>query len=276
MVLYKCKKCSRTFDRKYVFDRHINRKTNCKIGGSKTNVKCDYYKCKNCDKSYSRKDTFQKHAKICKNIKIKIGTTKSYNKNSGKIINTNSNNVVINLIVFGKDGVENITQKDLAQILGSNNNIFESLISNVNLNPKKPQHHNIYYGDTKSSYGEVYENNTWIRKKIDEILETLINAKIDDLNEILNDMGDFLNKKSRGKIKNAIENMDYTRPGARKKLKTYLKPILYNHKEMIIKTRKLTKEQIEENFKKEQQEAEKEARKEEEALKNKNNVKKKN
>src|SRR5258706_520691 len=79
--------------------------------------------------------------------------------------------------------------------------------------------------------------------KLNEILETLIDAEIEDLNEILNDMGDFLNDKAIHKIKTAIENMDYSKPNARKKLKSYLKPIFYNHKKLIIKTRKLTKSQ---------------------------------
>jgi hypothetical protein len=107
------------------------------------------------------------------------------------------------------------------------------------------------------------------------MLETLIDAKIGDLEEILNEMGDILSESARNKIKEAIENMDCSKPGARKKLKSYLKPILYNHKELIIKTRKLTKEQEEEIFRKEQEEAEKEAEEEEERLKNKLSSKKK-
>ena len=47
-------------------------------------------------------------------------------------------------------------------------------------------------------------------------------------------------------------------PGSRKKLATYLKPILYNHKDIIIRTRKLTKAQEEEIFRKEQEDAERE------------------
>jgi hypothetical protein len=82
-------------------------------------------------------------------------------------------------------------------------------------------------------------------------------------------MGDFFNKKTRSRIKETIENFDYKKPNARKKLKTYLKPILYNHKDMIIKTRKLTKEQIDEIFRKEQEEAEEAARLEEKEFKRK-------
>lgn len=54
-------------------------------------------------------------------------------------------------------------------------------------------------------------------------------------------MKDFLNKKTREKIEETIKHMDYSKPNARKKLKSYLKPILYNHKNMIIKNKKINK-----------------------------------
>lgn len=277
MPLFTCKKCSKTFDRKSHFERHKNRKSDCRYG-SKVNKKIIKHTCKKCNKKFSRKDSLDRHAKGCK---VKIIKTKikgdDNNLIAGNKINSinkspnsniiNSKIININLVVFSKDGVDNISQKDLSKILGSNKNILESIISNVNLNPNKPQHHNILYNDTKSSYGEVYENNTWIRKKIDEVLEILIDTKIEDLNEILNDMGDFLNEKSQNKIKETIKNFDCSRPGARKKLKSFLKPILYNNKDMIVKTRKLSKQQEQEIFQKEQREAEKEAKLEEKRIK---------
>ncbi len=68
----------------------------------------------------------------------------------------------------------------------------------------------------KSSYREVYENKTWIKKKIDEIINTLVDSKVEDLTEILNNMNDFLNKKPRIKIKETIENMGRSKPGLEK------------------------------------------------------------
>ena len=148
----------------------------------------------------------------------------------------------------------------MCEILKSNTNIYESLIKSVNLNPDKPQHHNIYYGDLKSSYGEVYENDKWVKKKISEILDTLLDAKQEDLNEILDDMGDFLNEKTRNKIESAIKDMHPMNHLSRKKLSTYLKPILYNCRDIIIKTRKITKEQEEEIIRKEMEAIEAEER----------------
>jgi hypothetical protein len=72
-------------------------------------------------------------------------TTNLNNKSNNK----NTNNVFINLMVFAKDGIKNISPNDLAKILKSNKNIFENMITNVNLNPDKPEHHNLFYGDMK-------------------------------------------------------------------------------------------------------------------------------
>ena len=265
MVQYTCEKCFKEFDRKFLFDQHQNRKTSC-VGDSKINQKKHINKCKICQKEFSRPDSLTRHYQNCK-IKKVSNTIKGENiiLVSGDNSNNNSNNislngnVFVNMVFFGKDGIKNISPKDLSEILKSNKNIFESLISNVNFNPNKPEHHNIYYGDLKSSYGEVYENKKWAIKKIDEILNTLLDAKTEDLNEIINDMNDFLNKKTRQKILDAIENADYSKPNNRKHLKSYLRAILYNNKEMIIKTRKLTKEQEEDFLRREQEQIELEA-----------------
>lgn len=290
MTIIKCNKCNKNFANNYNLKRHQNI---CNSGGSKTNKQIKI-KCKYCGKYFAREDSLTNHInkKRCKSYN-KIQNEIKAKKNKQIINNTNSKRANINNIIkspnsnniykitcpiiisFGKDGVDSIKFSEIPSIFGSEKNLIETLISYVNLDPKKPQHHNVLYSDTKSTYGEIYENKKWIRKKIDEILEILIESKIDDLNLILNDMKDFLNKKTRNKIKETIENFDCSKPGARKKLRSYLKPILYNHKDMIIKTRKLTKEQEEEIFKKEQDEAEKEAKEEEDFLKYNKNSKKK-
>ena len=61
---------------------------------------------------------------------------------------------------------------------------------------------------------------------------------------------DYPSKKTKQKIKDTIISLDHTRPNARKKLASYIKPILYHHREMIEKT-KLTKEQENEIIRKE-------------------------
>ena len=273
---YICEKCSTTFDKKSNYDRHLNKLIDCKTGNIVKNQTRNHI-CTKCKKGFDRKDSLKRHMTTCKFVKKKVKKKVTINKpkingnnNINNINNINgnvngeiknitlknencNNNIYINLVVFTKDGIKNISPTDLSKILKSNTNLLESMITNVNLNPNKPYHHNIFYKDTKSSYGEVYENKTWVTKKIDQILNSLLDAKIEDLNEILNKMGNFLNKKTRNKIKDAIEKIDYKQVDARKKLRTYLKPILYNKRDMILKTKDLFIEQQKEVLRKQQE-----------------------
>lgn len=247
-----CKKCGKNFPRKYDLDRHLNRVTDC-VTGSKTKKKIIQYECPMCKKKFPRKDSMIRHKTKCKLKKtVKINKIKgddnvniNIDGNKNKTTNIIKSPIYLNVVLFSKDGIKCLNSKDYKKILESNRHLIEELITQVNFNPDKPEHHNVYYPDLKSSYGVVYEDNKWITKKIDEILNTLLDVKIEDLNGILDDMGDFLNKKSRNKIKKAVEEANHNTipPGSRKRLMKYIKTILYNNKDMIIKTRKLTKEQ---------------------------------
>ncbi|AYV85413.1 MAG: hypothetical protein Satyrvirus15_10 [Satyrvirus sp.] len=260
---YKCKKCGKTFGRIYELKRHKNNQRDC-VTGSKV-TKTLRHACKYCKKKFSRKDAMIRHTRTCKKNKNTKIIKDSNNKNSNNKINGNENmmvnvsnknnnnnviyknptkNITINLIMFSKDGIKNLNYEDFKKIFGSNKHIIEELITQVNFNPDKPEHHNVYCADIKSGRGIVYEDNKWVHKQIEEILNTLLDAKVEDLNKILSEMQNFLNKKTRNKIKKAIEDANYDSipPGSRKKLMKYIKNILYNNKDMIIKTKKLMNE----------------------------------
>ncbi len=191
---------------------------------------------------------------------------KGNNNNTNQVVVIDSP-ITINLTVFGKDGVKNLTYDEIVNLMNSNENLVQFLIKNVNLNPNKPQHHNILYTNLRSAY----EKDGWVEKKISEIIDKLIDAKLEDLNDIMNEMN-FLTDDSKQKIRDTIIGLDRTKPGARKKFASYIKPILYNHREMIEKT-KLTKEQEDEIIRQEQEEAEIEAAEEERQLKKKSKKK---
>jgi len=257
MVKYTCDTCGDFFDRKSNFDNHLARKTKCnKKSGSKTNKKNIDPKCYGCEKTFSRKDSLVRHMKNCKSIinknkgnkNVTIGDIKGdvINNNKGvaikgnkNIANVNSPVYNVNLVFFGKDGIDSLDFNDFVKIIKSNNNLYEALITSINFDPKKPQHHNVYYPDMKASCGKVYENKKWVNKKINEIINIMLDTKRDDLNTMMDKLGDTLSKKTRQNIIKTIEDTDYSKPICRKKLISYIKPILHNNKDMVIKTKKL-------------------------------------
>ncbi len=270
MVIYKCHICEREFDRKYCLDSHLARKKPCKKStGSKTNKTLIDPKCKRCGRTFSRRDSLNRHLKVCENIIkknnvvkksiiakknstvkntiVKNSTIKKNSDNNNielknNKININNYNPTFNLIVFGKDGTESLSVDDLAEIIKSNKNLYEELIKKINFNPNKPQHHNVYYSDMKAAYGKVYENKKWVDKKINEIINTLLDSKTEDLHKLLEKFDGILSKKIRQNIIKTIKDADYSNPDCRKKLISYIKPILYNNKDMVIKTKKILEE----------------------------------
>jgi len=114
-IMYACKKCGKKFNKKSNYGQHINRKTN-RSNGSKTNKK-NNSKCTHCKKSFSTKGSLTRHFKTCKSIK-------QNNTVSEKNNNTTNKNPAINVILFCKDGIENLSCEELIKLLKSNKKII--------------------------------------------------------------------------------------------------------------------------------------------------------
>lgn len=262
MSRFKCE-CKDTFATKQSLERHIS-SGSCRLNAnSKTNKK-NMFKCHNlnCKSKFPRADSLKRHMKNCKYSPkkckglIKGNKNTLSNTNDGNISNYN-NSIIhkqgdiniknINLVVFGKDGPESMFNPKLIEILNSGNNLYESALKIVNFDPKCPKHHNVYCNDLKSGNGHVYGENGWSSKRLDEILEKILDSKTSDFNQLCDLFGDHLSEKTKDRIKNAIgevRGIGYDGkiypPGARKKLKTYIKNILYDNREMVKETRNKT------------------------------------
>ncbi len=245
MVVYQCKKCGKEFNKKSNYKQHQKRKTKCNSGShSKTNKK-NKFKCSGCKKEYSRKDSLTRHTKICKS---------NINKNKGnKNVNTNGNENIINnknsKITINKDNNTNVNlillnyppdnysfASDIGDILNSNENLIMEIIKKTNTNKNRPEHHNIYFPDLKKPVGEIYKNNKWNPKKIDEIVNIMIENNTECLKTYLKDLGIVLDKKTIDKIKKTYQ--EFYDAKSRKILADHIKMLLFANRKMIKKTRK--------------------------------------
>lgn len=91
----------------------------------------------------------------------------------------------------------------------------------------------------KATYGKIYENKKWVDKKINEIINKILDVKTEDLYLILDKLDGIINKETKQNIIKTINDVDNPNPERRKKLVSYIKPILYNNKDMVIKTKKM-------------------------------------
>ena len=276
----KCTKCDRVFGRKYELFRHQKTSKKCSSKSNKKNM----FSCQYCKERFKRKDVLTKHMKSCKKKSKKIAKN-SHNKttdnsnvdnskpdnstntatmgnrnNSNKINNNctinkegdinvdkinNFNN--FNLFMFGKDGYESISPSVMNKLMNSKRSPHETLTESVNFDPKKPQHHNVYCSDLKSGVGYIYENDRWVTKCLDEVLDMLVDSKTSDMIEMLEIGINYLSDMAKHKLRRAIDEargvvIGYDGrtypPGSRNRLKRYMKHIIYNNREMVLDTKR--------------------------------------
>ena len=103
--------------------------------------------------------------KIGENTKITNNTnnTNSHNVN----IDTQNNNVTININAFGNENLDYITDKVIVKCIGRVYSSIPVLIEKIHFDPKHPENHNIKITNRKLPYASVMtENNKW--KTIDK------------------------------------------------------------------------------------------------------------
>lgn len=218
MPQLKCQKCKKPFKNKRNLERHAN--VSCKYSSKND----EEIRCELCDKTFSRKDALIRHLKACAEHDEQPND--------------------IQIVSFGKDGIESISDDDFEEILNNVSGVIPGLIINVNFNALKPQHHNIHFPDKKSSSGETYEEGSWSVREINEMVDTLIDAKINDLKEIKETFAQKMNKKIIAKIDESIECADYMTRNSRKKLRKFIKIMIYKHREVVAETRKIMEEKV--------------------------------
>lgn len=247
-----CNKCKKKFSKKQNYLRHINRLNDC-VSGSKTKRKLNYHSCEKCKKKFNRKDSLRRHLKICKynKTKNKIKGDNNNNNVGNKNINinidnspnsnvtVNKENINVNIILLNYPPDKYTLAEDIGKILADDKDFIIKIVERTNVNKDKPEHHNIYYPDIKSAYGEMYKNNRWNTMRINEILHTILECNTDALKQFLNELGDIMNEKTKNNIMRTVE--DFYNTDRRQKMMSYIKCLLYDNREMIRNTRKKVK-----------------------------------
>jgi len=102
----------------------------------------------------------------------------SNNSNNTTTTNTNSNNVVFNLVNYGKEDLDKIDIKYFIDNVVKNTKatgvkIPEEILKLIHFNPNYPEHNNIYISDINREKCMVYEDNEWKLTLEDKIPDTM-------------------------------------------------------------------------------------------------------
>ena len=234
MTKFKCDKCDYETNDKRNFDKHNNRKIPCffnnaKLHGNviKNTNKNDEIICKYCSQSFSRHDSLirhikSQHATINENHN---NATINGNHNSPIINNTIHNTTnIINTIInptiivhpFTTYNIFDLTMFEQYKTLTSEISPYTSILDHYNLNPNRPQYHNMHLGNIKTNIMDVYNETGWEKESIASTMKLLVPTHQDLIGALLNRFRIFLNVNAIKLIPLAIyygcaENLKYYR-----------------------------------------------------------------
>lgn len=250
MVKYICETCKLAFDKKCRYDKHLERKTNCKILKYKPEKKV--HNCGFCEKEFSRADSLRRHISMCPMINLTKNNTNIkgnenfhiHGNNNGDIDNSttitnnnNNNNISFNIYPCGKDGIDCLSLDEKIQVLVSKIGIIIELIKLVNFDPNKPEHHNMYMDDVKSGYLHAFSGEKWEIKRSKGFIYNLIDTKKEDIKKILDEMKIFLYENDIQKIENEINKIRIEDPKLMKILISYIKATMCENKDIVKKSK---------------------------------------
>ncbi|XWV26788.1 hypothetical protein QJ857_gp0263 [Tupanvirus soda lake] len=263
MVVYTCERCQKQFSQKCVFDKHVNRKIPCQITNEPVIIQKENY-CGICNRQFSRSDTLRRHMKSQLHKKIKEAQINNHIRTNNGVINQiiGDKNIIINenyyfLSPFGQEEIDGLTTKEKFAIFLSDDNPIVMIIVKTNLNPLKPQYHNVGYTNLNSGYGLIYNGDTWERKEIESIMNDLLNSKRKDLLKIYTEIKDFLSEADSKNIENKLDTVDKNvepkleqHIKSKRKLVMNLKTHLFNNRFLVLNAiRKSQKTVIDSNKK---------------------------
>ena len=202
MVFYKCDKCFKEFSKKYNYEIHINRKFPCNNNIDKdlliTQLQNENIELKNenieLKEEINRLKLEKEHEakEIYKDVLEKYISTNKTTNTTNKISNkkvTNSNNTInnfYNLVPFGMENIDDLTQEEKKTILNAGMFCSVMCAKKLNCNPRLPQYQNITFTNLRSNNAKIYDKDkTWKTIDKEDLFETVIPRRIDDVNLLI-------------------------------------------------------------------------------------------
>ena len=232
---FECKYCNNYFSRIDSLNRHLD--SRCKIKKEQESEKEIIFK-----KLLEKLDRIEKQNEDLRNEMDDIKTNNKIKNINNSTINNNTldqsnniNNFHIQLVAFGKEDYDKLTEKEYKIIINKGYKSIQEMVKSLHFNKNRPENHNIYISNIRDNYVMIYDGHKWELRNRKETIEELYIAKkdilVDKFDELLNKLPEyaidkferFINDEQDDKIKESILEE--------------LKLILYNNKNIPLKTK---------------------------------------
>ena len=257
---YICNFCKTSFTRSTTLKRHLLER--CKIRKEEIREKEAIFQ-ELLQQNILLKDQNEKlNNQLLEQNKFIIGLLEqNNNKNSiqnNKNIKNQNNGIINNIIIqHGKEDLSKIDDKVFldAFLKNSGAKIPEKIIEGIHFNSKYPEFKNIYISDINREKVMIYNGNDWILTPSNNITTNLLEKSIDFSENRYDELDKkILNQQKKSKIEYGLKIMELMkdidsdddeinitkedkerRQYLREKAEEYIKLLLYNNKDYIIK-----------------------------------------
>ena len=227
-----CMFCNKNFNNKNNVERHIF--SSCKVKKDMLNDKNKIIEEKNKIQKQEEENKLHDEIKSLKNTVAKLIKKQTNNITFNQIINNNTNNnLIININPLWKEDLSHITETDYKKYLSGFFPGFINFIEKVHFDDNVPENHNICISNLKSKYVYVYENNKWIVKEKDDILDNFITKKYNLLTDKFEEFeeNNIINDKIIDKFKEFQDNYDNLE--SQKNTKNNIMLMIYNNRDKV-------------------------------------------
>ena len=149
------------------------------------------------------------HPKTLQKINNQLVNGSINNGTINKTINNGTINNTVNIVKFGTEELNKIlTQFEILKILNKKMCSLEESIKMIHFNDARPEFRNIYITNLKDQYAYIYDGNKFIAVLKSDILETLVDNHIENIEYSADEYKEKLNEKTIEVLDKFIDKMN--------------------------------------------------------------------
>jgi hypothetical protein len=161
--------------------------------------------------------------------------------NNNTTNNQNSNNTIANssivtnnfIVSFGEETIDKLSQRDKKEILDNCLFSIVKCVEKIHFNDDIPNQQNAYLTNLKADYGFKNVNGKFIATDIDDLIDTIIENRKEDVRAILNKGDIKISNLTLTKLKELLNKLDKGE-GNIEYIRKDIKLLLYNNREKVI------------------------------------------
>jgi hypothetical protein len=227
---YICNYCKKGFTRKYHLTRHIDK--SCKVKKAKDAkmeemmtmlIELKENEKKNKEEMDKLREEVTKYKKIVNNTQ-NIGV---------------QNNITFKINAYGSEDTSKLTINDYKRILGRGMNSTPVLVEKLHFDKNTPENHNVYISNLRDAYVLMFDGKMWRLKDREDALQQLYEDKSDFLETKFEELLERLDEPTIKMFRRFLKIKDDDDEKIRV-IKNELKKVLYDNREIAMKSRKET------------------------------------